>query len=124
MIMGIPDLFSQLPPERVPEALNLAIRELTATHEAAVAQVIGMAEAATGEQLRQTGSRSVLDLSVSDFEAVLRRAEHLRLAVEIMTTWTLRGDRPTTTAGKLIKTLPPEVSETIIEQLRAAGALA
>ncbi|MEU0943213.1 hypothetical protein ABZ379_10505 [Streptomyces canus] len=121
--MDLPDLFAQLPPERVPEALDLAIKELTATHEAAVAQVVGMAEAATGEQLRRSASKSVLDLSVSDFEAVLRRAEHLRRAVELMTTWTLRTDRGTTTAGRLIKTLPADVAEEITNELRAAGAL-
>lgn len=120
----IPDLFSQLPPERVPEAYALAIKELTATHEAAVETVTAMAEAATGEQLRTSASRSVLDLTVSQFEAVGRRSEHLRIAIEIMTTWTLRSDRPTTTAGKLIKTLPEEVAEEITNQLRAAGALA
>jgi hypothetical protein len=121
--MDLPNVFETLPPERVAEALELAIKDLQQTHAAAVGQLVSMAERATGEQLGQSPTKSVLDHTVDDLSVILRRAEHLRAAVDGLKTWTLPSERPTAKIGHRLKTLPPDVAGEITNELRAAGLL-
>ncbi|MEV6542296.1 hypothetical protein [Streptomyces sp. NPDC051665] len=117
----LPNLFESIPPEHVGEALKLAIEDIEKTHTAAVSQLVAMAEKATGEQMRQTATRTVLDHTVSDLVTILQRADHLRVAVDKLKQWVPATDLATAKIGHRLKTMPPEVADAITSELKAAG---
>ncbi|MFJ6895646.1 hypothetical protein [Streptomyces hokutonensis] len=122
--MQLPDLFEGIPPEKVTEVLNAGIAAVHEQANAAIAQLVGMAERATGEQMRRARSRSVLDLTVDDFELALYRAQHLHAAVDLLKIWTLPSERSAVPVGRKLKVIPAEVAEEIMHELRVAGAVA